>query len=73
MEPNEVTWTGLVASKTDTYDLWLQLRHSETGPEGRELCAHYRLWIDGQEQVLDWPRLNIWRTGSPRMRRRGRG
>ncbi|MBI3920969.1 MAG: hypothetical protein HY318_06065, partial [Armatimonadetes bacterium] len=62
--PNEVRWTGLTASNTATYDLWIQLRHSEVGPEGRDLCEHYRLWIDSEEVLPAWPRLNVWHTGN---------
>jgi hypothetical protein len=64
IEPNTVTWTDLPLSADGDYTLWLQLRHSEAGPDGRDLCGHYQAELDGRALALEWPKLNVWSTGN---------
>ncbi len=64
IDPNEVNWQNLNLSADGTWDVWLQLRHSERGPEGRDLCDQYQVFIDGQQHEIKWDRLNVWSTGN---------
>jgi len=64
IEPNTVSWTDMPLSRSGSYDLWLQLRHSERGPAETELCSCYRVEVDGIARQLDWPELSVWHTGN---------
>ncbi|NPV45322.1 MAG: hypothetical protein HPY69_00055 [Armatimonadetes bacterium] len=63
-EPNTVRWTGLPLSQSGDYTLWLELRHSERGPQETELTPHYQITLDGQPVAFEWQRLNAWSTGN---------
>jgi hypothetical protein len=64
VEPNTVRWTGLPLGHEGDYTLWLQLRHSERGPDQTELTEHYHVTLDGRAIPLEWSRLDVWRTGN---------
>ena len=64
VEPNSVTWKGLILRTAGTWDLWIQLRHSEAGPAGRDLCPYYQVEVDGRPVELEFVRLNAWSTGN---------
>lgn len=63
-EPNTVRWTDLPLRQSGEYTLWLELRHSERGPEETELTQHYQISLDGQPITFEWQRLNSWSTGN---------
>ena len=61
-QPTTLTWTHL-APAPGTYRIGLELRHSEVGPESRELSAAYQVKVDGSEQPLEWIQLNSYNFG----------
>lgn len=64
VEPNTVSWRDLRVSRSGTYTLWLQLRHSERGPADTGLSPHYRVVVDGRRRALEWRKLDVWHTGN---------
>jgi hypothetical protein len=42
----------------------LTLRHSETGPGGRDMTGAYEMNIDGNNVALDWVEFGVNQTGN---------
>jgi len=62
-EPAALTWRNL-AAVPGVYRVQFELRHSERGPDDRELTDAYALEIDGTPVALDWVTLNTAATGN---------
>ncbi|HPJ99977.1 MAG TPA: alpha-amylase family glycosyl hydrolase, partial [Candidatus Hydrogenedentes bacterium] len=61
--PAALTWRNL-AALPGVYRLELELRHSERGPDGRDLTEAYTIELDGTPVSLDWVKLNTTSTGN---------
>jgi len=64
IEPNTVEWEGLRLSRAGDCTLWLELRHSEIGPDRTELTPHYHIELGGKPVTFEWARLDAWHTGN---------
>jgi hypothetical protein len=43
---------------------WLELRHSERAPDGRDQCDRYQITVDGGPVPLEWLRLGVRSFGN---------
>ncbi len=62
-EPAALTWRNL-AAVPGVYRVQFELRHSERGPDDRELTDAYALEFDGTPVALYWIKLNTASTGN---------
>ena len=58
-EPGTVTWSRL-APVDGEYRIGIELRHSESGPEGRDLADAYVVEVDGVIQPVEWTAWDTW-------------
>ncbi len=62
-KPATLTWRNL-AALPGVYRLELELRHSERGPDSRDMTDAYVIELDGSPVAFDWVKLNTASTGN---------